>query len=73
MRGKDLDSTHLASHFCELFGQDVLLERSQERLHTMMPWERPACGNCTMSDGHISTLGTNMEILVGKTDPWQGL
>lgn len=46
MRGKNLDSTHLASHFCEMFGQGVLLVRSQERLNTMMPWERPASGNC---------------------------
>lgn len=68
MRGKNLDSTDLASHFCEMFGQGVLLVRSQERFHTMMPWERPACGNCTVNDGHTSTLGTNMEIHVGKTD-----
>lgn len=70
MRGKNLDSTHLASHFCEMFGQGVLLVRSQERFHTMMPWDRPACGNCTVNDGHTSTLGTNMEIHVGKIDPW---
>lgn len=69
MRGKNLDSAHLASHFCELFNQDVLLVKRQERFHTMMPWERPACGNRTVSDGHTSTLGTNMEIHVGKTDP----